>query len=277
MARFDYGGVMAAWIVSTVASDEEFGTGTKALLLPAEDAALDIYDAPDGSLVTDFLDAAGVAVSTIVVPAGTGTIPRFSGPDGAEALWVQNFDASWVPMPRFTTDGTGTGAGGAGDVLLAGGNSHEYANSQSPPWLILKRPNDNSASTAWKNMVELWYWDNATSTYRLGFYVNEKGLLRTRGVTPSDVVARFMAHPSQSVTAAILEATLDDNAVKLFQVTTASVVINLPVIVPYLVNPKGERLYWGTGDPVTDPAYANYRPDVGAAWINYNDPPAGGA
>lgn len=269
MARFEFGGVMAAWVVSTIASDDEFGAGTHALLLPNEDVTLEIYDAPSGSLVNDFLDSDGNAASAIVIPANTGTIPRFSGPGGAEALWVQNFDGAWVPMPRFTTDGTGSGeGGGVGDVVLAGGNSYEYPNSQQGPWLTLKIPNDNSSSGAWANRLETYYWDNSTSQYRLGFHLNEKVLLRTRGTTPDDVAARIMAHPSLNAQWPVLETTKNDNTVKLFQSYQDKTVSKVPMVVPYFVNEEGEKLFFGTQDPSTGPYAADLNP--GDAWIDYN-------
>lgn len=277
MARYDFGGVMAAWVVSTAAADDEFGAGVQALVLPNETSNLTLYDAPNGTQVTDLLDVNGVAISTVPVPAGDPYIPKFSGPDGVQVLWTQSDSGHWLPMPRFDDgSGTGTGGGGTGDVQLSGANTYEYADSQSAPWLLIKRPNDNSDSSVWQNMIEVQFWDNTTSQYRQGWYVNEKGLLRTRGTTPSDVVARFMAHPSQSANVPVLEIALNDNTVKLAQFFTGKVILSVPITVPYLVNPLGERLYWGTGDPSTDPAYADYRPDIGAGWVDYNNPPVGG-
>lgn len=266
MARFSFGGVMAAWVVSTAAADDEFGAGIQALVLPNETSSLTVYDGANGSQVTDLLDAGGAAVSTISVPAGDPYIPKFSGPDGVEVLWVESAAGHWLPMPRFD-DGTGTGGGGgAGDVVLAGGNSYEYDDSLSTPWLLLKRPDDNSDSATWQNMVEVQFWDNSTSQYRSGWSVNEKGLLRTRGTTPNDVVARFLAHPSQDDAVPVLELTLDDTATKLAQFFTGSVVLTVPITVPYLANPLGERLYFGTQSPND----GDFPPNSGDAWLDYN-------
>ena len=268
MARYEFGGVMAAWVVSTAASDDQFGSGTQALLLPTEDTTVPVYDAPNGSPVVDFLNSDGDAMAAVVVPAGSGTIPKFSGPDGVQALWVQNFDGTWVPMPRFTTDGTGSGGGGAGDVVLAGSNTFEYADSQEGPWLTLKVPNDNSSASGWSNRFETYYWDNSTSQYRLGFHLNEKTLLRTRGVTPDDVAVRFMAHPNLSATWPVMETTKDNNATKLFQSFEDRTVSKVPVTVPYLVNEAGEKLFFGTQDPSTGPYAGDLLP--GDAWVDYN-------
>lgn len=268
MARFEFGGVLAAWVVTTA----DAGDGTQTVILPPAATTVPIYDAPDGVEVTDFLDETGAPVSAISVAGGDPYFPRFQGPDALATLWFQSSGGRWLPVPRWD-DGTGTGGGGTGDVELAGGNSHEYPDSQSPPWLIVKRPNDNSDSSVWSNLLEIQYWDSTTSQYRNGFHVNEKGLLRTRGTTPADVPARFMAHPSQETAVPLVEVTLSDNTVKLLQVFLSQAVFQVPVVVPYVVNPLGERLYWGTADPNEDAAYASHRPNLGAAWINYNDPP----
>lgn len=266
MARFDFGGVMAAWVVTTAASDDEFGTGTHALMLPNEDVTLAIFDAPDGAAVTDFI-VGGSAAAAVTIPANTGTIPKFSGPDGVTALWVENFDGAWVPIPRFTTDGTGSGSSG-GDVVLAGGNAFEYAGSQAGPWLTLKVPNDNSSASGWSNRLETYYWDSSTSQYRLGFHLNEKFLLRTRGVTPDDVAVRFMAHPALNPTWPVMETTKNDNSIKLLQSFESKTVSTVPVVLPYIVNEQGEKLFFGTQDPSTGPYAAALLP--GDAWIDYN-------
>lgn len=272
MARTEFGGVFAAWLVRSVDADEALGLGTKAVILPPTETELPVYDAPSGALVTDFLDEAGAAASTISIPSADPYIPRFSGPDGLTALWTQAESGRWLPIPHYTTNGGTSSA--TGDVMLEGGNVHEYADSQSVPWLIVKRPNDNSDSSLWDNMLEFQYWDNATSQYRLGFHLNEKALLRVRGTTPNDVPARIMAHPDQTSVTALFELTLSDNTVKLLQAFLDIVSFSVPVMVPYLVNPLGERLYWGTADPNEHTAYTNYRPDIGSGFINYNDPPA---
>ena len=159
----------------------------------------------------------------------------------------------------------------AGYVRLPGGNTFDLPNSVGEPWMRLRVPNDLSDSTTWPNRIEVWYFDTTLADYRLGWYINEKGLLRTRGTTPSDVPARIMGHPAQSSTVALQEWTPDDNTVKLIQFLLSQAVFNVPIIVPYIVNPLGERLYWGTGNPYEHAAYANYRPDLGSGWIDYND------
>jgi hypothetical protein len=267
MARYEFGGVMAAWVVATVASDDEFGAGTRALLVPSTDTYVPVYDAPSGSLVTDLLDSDGNVLSGLVVPAGTSIIPKFSGPDGVESLWVQGWDGTYVPVPHFTASEAG-GGGGVGDVVLSGGNAYEYLDSQGAPWLTLKVPNDNSDTTEWQNRLETYYWDNSTSQYRLGFHLNEKLLLRTRGVTPSDVAARFSAHPSLDDEVPVMETTATDINDKLFQSFESKTVSTVPVVVPYLVNEQGEKLFFGTQDPSTG-AHAGSLA-VGDAWLDFN-------
>lgn len=162
--------------------------------------------------------------------------------------------------------------GGAADLSTAltgympvpGGQSHTYANSQSPPWIVLRRPNDATDSSTWDNMLELWYFDDSTSQYRLGFYANEKGLLRVRGVTPSDVPARIMAHPSQA--AAIFELADNDNAVKYLQGFTDRLVSNVPIHFDVWINSQGEALYMGSQDPNDSPR----PPNLGDGWLDLN-------
>jgi hypothetical protein len=265
MARYEFGGVMAAWIVSTVPGDPE---GTEFVTLPAGPTTLEIYDAPDGELVADFIDENGNPTAEITIPDGDPYIPRFQGPDGAESLWVQAANGRWLPLPRWDD---GSGAGGDPDtVKLSGGNVYEYEESNVGPWLVVRKPDDNSDSTDWPNMLEFQYWDNSTNRYRLGFHLNEKMLLRVRGVTPNDVAVRFMAHPNLNAQWPVMEVTKDNNAEKVFQVFERQVTSHVGVQVPFLVNPQGERLYFGTADPATDPAYADYRPNVGDVWLDFN-------
>ena len=101
MARSEFGGVMAAWIVQTTEPDEM--TGTRTVILSAGQTELTIYDAPEGAVVTDLLDEAGTAVSGVTVPAGAPYIPRFSGPDGVAVLWVQTEGGQWLPVPPYQT------------------------------------------------------------------------------------------------------------------------------------------------------------------------------
>ena len=265
MARYEFGGVMAAWVVSTVAGDG----GIEIVTLPAAGTTLTIYDAPEGQVVTDFIDENGNPVTEITLPAGDPYIPRFQGPDGAEALWVQAANGRWLPLPRWN-DGSEVGGSDPDAVKLSGGNVFEYADSQSPPWLVVRRPNDGTDSTQWSNLLEFQYWDNDSNRYRLGFHLNEKALLRVRGVTANDVAVRFMAHPNLIPQWPVMEVTRDNNTEKIFQVFERQVTSHVGVQVPFLVNPQGERLYFGTADPATDPAYADYRPNVGDVWLDFN-------
>lgn len=265
MARSEFGGTFAAWIVTTGTAA---GDGSLPVVLPSSPVTLTIYDNPDGAVVTDLLDEGGAPVTSISVAAGSAYIPRFSGPDGLTSLWVQEAGGRWLPIPRWDP-GTDPG-GGSGDVVLAGDNSYEYPDSQQPPWLQIDVPDDGSLSSGWSNRLEVRFWDNTTSQYRHGFHVNEKGLLRARGTTPNDVPARFMAHPAQTLATAILELTPSDNAIKLAQFFLDRAVFTIGVTLPYVTNPGGERLYFGSADPNTDAAYADHRPRVGDGWVDYN-------
>ena len=266
MARNVFGGTLASWAVSSA----DVG-GVATVVLPASATPLTIYDAPAGAVVTDMLDADGAAISEIVLPPGDPYIPQFSGPDGVATLWVQAASGAWLPVPRFDDGTTTGGGGGTGDVLLSGGNTFEYPNSQDPdPWLRVDVPDDASASGSWSNRLEFRFWDTTTSQYREGAYINEKSLLRTRGTTPTDVPVRFMAHPSQTAATALFELTPRDNTIKLFQQFLALAKFGTGVQVPYLENPAGERLYFGTANPNTDAAYAAHRPRTGDAWFDFN-------
>jgi hypothetical protein len=272
MARHAFGGVMAAWVVSAVEAPD-LGEDVQALILPDTAVQIQVYDAPDGTQVTDLLDENNNPITEITVPAGDPYIPVFYGPDGVESLWVEAASGRWVPMPRFD-DGSMTGGGDddEDEVKLSGDNHFEYpdSNSNGDPWLRIDVPNDNTNSNDWPNRMEFRYYDQSTSQYREGFYINEKALLRTRGVTPTDVPVRFMSHPTQAANVPIMETTKSDNSVKLFQSFESQTVSLVPMVVPFLVNMQGERLYFGTADPATDPAYADYRPNVGDAWVDFN-------
>lgn len=273
MARYEFGGTMAAWVVSTVTNDEVFDPGTEVVSLPTETITLDIYDAPGGSgtLVTDFLDENGDPVTEITIQVGDPYIPRFQGPDGMESLWVQSATGRWIPVPRWD-DGTGTGGGSGSDpdaVKLAGNNETTITD----PYVQFLRIDLQGAENDSPNRFEIRYYDETTSKFRPGLHANEKGLLRVRGVTPNDVPVRFIAHPSLSDTWPVMEVTGDnsqDPNQKIFQVFQHSVRATVGVQVPYLVNPKGERLYFGSYDPNEDEAWAGvHRPRVGDGWLDF--------
>lgn len=272
MARFEFGGTLASWLVQTVDASASLGDGVEAVVLPTEPVTVPVLDAPGGNAVTDLLDADGNPVTEIVVQPGDPYIPRFQGPDTVEQLWTQDRNGKNLPMPRFDLESGQV----AGDVFLAGDNEYEYPDSQQPPWLVVRIPNDGSSSSGWPNRLEFHYYDNDTSQYRVGFHLNEKGLLRTRGVTANDVAVRFMAHPNLSSQWPVMETAGNDNSVKYFQSFEHKTVSNVPfesqeVKVAYFVNPAGERLYFGSADPSTDPAYEDMRPDIGDAWIDFTE------
>jgi hypothetical protein len=276
MARYEFGGVMAAWVVTTAQNEDIYG-GATAVVLPTEEIVLDIRDAPDGSPVTDFLDENGDPVSSISVQAGDPYIPYFQGPDDVDRLYVQADTGRWLPIPHYTVVATGGGGGDLeGAVLLEGGNEYEYEDSapDGDPWLRVRVPNDNTNSSTWPNRLEFQYWDDTTGQYRTGFHLNEKCLLRVRGVTPGDVAVRFIAHPNLSDTWPVMEVTGDnsqDPNQKYFQVFQHSIRAQVGMQVPYLTNPKGERLYWGSYDPNEDEAWAAHRPRIGDGWLDFTD------
>jgi hypothetical protein len=101
VARSEFGGVMAAWVVSSASVSDTASAEVRAVTLPTEAMQLQIYDAPGGSQVTDFLDEGGQPVTQITVPPTDPYIPRFSGPDGAASLWAQADGGRWLPIPRW--------------------------------------------------------------------------------------------------------------------------------------------------------------------------------
>ena len=106
MARFEFGGVMAAWVVSSTQVANAASAQVRAVTLLADAMPLSLYDAPGGTEVTDFLDETGQSVTQITVLPSDPYIPRFSGPDGVTSLWVQADGGRWLPVPRWG-DGSG--------------------------------------------------------------------------------------------------------------------------------------------------------------------------
>ena len=101
MARSEFGGVMAAWVVSSTQVTNAASAQVRAVTLLADTMPLSLYDAPGGTLVTDFLDETGQSVTQISVFPSDPYIPRFSGPDGVTSLWVQAEGGRWLPVPRW--------------------------------------------------------------------------------------------------------------------------------------------------------------------------------
>lgn len=136
MARTDFGRSFAAWLVSTSTDPD---TGVETVIVPSTSTTLQIYDAPDGSgtLVSDFLDASGNPVSEIVVPAGTPYIPKFSGPDGMDVLWVQAATSEWLPIPHDVPDGGLTSADVGTTVAPLSSGVVPDANLPTPRALVL--------------------------------------------------------------------------------------------------------------------------------------------
>ena len=106
MARSEFGGVMAAWVVSSTQVTNASSAEVRAVTLLTDAMPLPIYDAPGGTEVSDFLDETGQSVTQITVLPSDPYIPRFSGPDGVASLWVQAEGGRWLPVPRWG-DGTG--------------------------------------------------------------------------------------------------------------------------------------------------------------------------
>ena len=101
MARFEFGGVMAAWVVSSAPVANTFSAEVRAVTILTDGIPLAIYDAANGTEVTDFLDEGGQPVTKISVFPSDPYIPRFSGPDGVTSLWAQADGGRWVPIPRW--------------------------------------------------------------------------------------------------------------------------------------------------------------------------------
>lgn len=118
MARFQFGGAMAGWLVvdvdaSTLFPGEE--GGVRLVAIPNDNIELTVYDAEDGNPVTDLLDANESTISVVTVLAGNPYIPLFYGPDEVSELWVEAVDSNggslgWFQVPR---PGGGGGSGGA--------------------------------------------------------------------------------------------------------------------------------------------------------------------
>lgn len=263
---------MAGWIVETV--DAVLGEGqdpAPVVTLPTQDTTITLYDAPEGAVVDDLEDEQGNPMTELTVPAGDPYIPVFYGPDGVTTLWANSANGAWLPIPqRPTVEDL------EGDYLArTGDNVYEYASADAStePYLVVKVPSQGTLpSTQWPNRLEFQYYDDSTSQYRVGFHLNEKCLLRVRGVTPEDVAVRFIAHASLNPTWPVMEVTgnnSQDPAQKYFQVFEHSTRSYNGVTLPYIQNPNGERLYFGTADPATDAAYADHRPNIGDGWIDY--------
>jgi lysophospholipase L1-like esterase len=106
VARSEFGGVMAAWVVSSTQVTNASSAEVRAVTLLADAMPLSLYDAPGGTEVTDFLDETGQPVTQITALPSDPYIPRFSGPDGVTSLWVQAEGGRWLPVPRWG-DGSG--------------------------------------------------------------------------------------------------------------------------------------------------------------------------
>lgn len=99
MARSIFGGRVGEQVVSL------YTIGRRQLLALPVDAngdptptTLTVWDEPDGTQLTDLLDADGVTpIAAITVPA-TGQVPEFSGPDGVTSLYVKDPDGDFYRL-----------------------------------------------------------------------------------------------------------------------------------------------------------------------------------
>ena len=79
MARYQYGGINLDYAFTSYA----LGASK---LMAASAATLTFFDAEvNGSQITDLQDGNGNAITSVSVP-DTGDVPKFYGPDGANAL-----------------------------------------------------------------------------------------------------------------------------------------------------------------------------------------------
>lgn len=95
MSRQQFGGDAAAWVVTPKDATALLGAGSTVVGFATTDLQLAFFDSPNGTQLTDLLDATGSPVTTITVPANQPYIPFFSGPDGSDVLWFPDVFSSW--------------------------------------------------------------------------------------------------------------------------------------------------------------------------------------
>lgn len=95
MSRQQFGGDAAAWVVTPVDASALLGPGKTVVGFQSSDVVLGFFDSPNGTALTDLLDADGNPVTGITVPAGQPYIPFFQGPDGSVLLWFADVFGAW--------------------------------------------------------------------------------------------------------------------------------------------------------------------------------------
>lgn len=61
--------------------------------------ALEVWDTPDGTRLTDLTDVDGNPITAVKVPAGTGQVPAFYGPDGVIGdLWLRDPEGDFTRL-----------------------------------------------------------------------------------------------------------------------------------------------------------------------------------
>lgn len=131
MSRQQFGGDAAAWMVTPVDASALLGPGKTVVGFASGDVDITFYDSPNGTPLTDLLDANGSPITAVTVSAGQPYIPFFSGPDGSVVLWFADVFGAWhVLLPSDSavriagledrvTDLESTGVGGGGSLDLS--------------------------------------------------------------------------------------------------------------------------------------------------------------
>lgn len=95
MSRQQFGGDAAAWVVTPVDASALLGAGKTVVGFAGGDLELTFFDGPNGTPLTDLLDATGNPATTVTVPANQPYIPFFQGPDGSQQLWFADVFGAW--------------------------------------------------------------------------------------------------------------------------------------------------------------------------------------
>lgn len=112
MARLIFGGTLADFAVALGASveipDSSPPADGRPALIPEVAVTLEVYEAPNGSQVTDLQTDGGLPITELTTStdaATLGTIPRFLGPDGWDAdLYVTADGENFMRVPPSTDE-----------------------------------------------------------------------------------------------------------------------------------------------------------------------------